>query len=111
MVSKPQRRKERDGVLSTLDAVIQVLSLAKDTCGVLPAQIAFGSASVLLTMIRVNHPILSNELPVYFPSGLHDQQAGLRQSWAFLCRCLQSSRAGLGGEAIRRTQQVRARGD
>ena len=48
-----QQSEGRDGVLSSLDVLIQVLSLAKDTCGIPPAQIAFGSASVLLTMIRV----------------------------------------------------------
>ena len=59
MASEPQKSKERDGVLSTLDVFIQTLSIAKDTCGILPAQVALGSAIVLLTMIRVHFP--------YFP--------------------------------------------
>ena len=45
-----------EGTLSTLDAPIQALNLARDTRGVLPAQIAFGSASALLTTIRVRFP-------------------------------------------------------
>ena len=53
MASTSQRPKGRDGSLSTLDGFIQVLSLAKDTCGIPPAQIAIGSAVVLLNMIRV----------------------------------------------------------
>jgi hypothetical protein len=52
-MASSQQPKGRDGVLSTLDVSIQVLDLAKDSCGIPPAQIAFGSASVLLTMIRV----------------------------------------------------------
>ena len=57
MASTPQPPRGRDGALSTLDTLIQVLSLAKDTCGIPPAQIALGSAVVLLTMIRVSFPI------------------------------------------------------
>ena len=53
MDSVPQTHKDRDGVLSVLDVVIQALSLAKDGCAIPPAQIAFGSAGALLTMIRV----------------------------------------------------------
>lgn len=50
------RPEGRDGVLSTLDVFIQGLTLAKDTCGVPPAQVAFGAAGALLTMIRVCFP-------------------------------------------------------
>jgi hypothetical protein len=60
MASTSQPPKGRDGLLSTLDVFIQVLTTAKDTCGIPPAQIAFGSASALLTMIRVHfHPTLA----------------------------------------------------
>ena len=58
MASAPQRPKGRDGVISALNVFIQVLDIAKDTCGIPPAQIAFGSASVVLTMIRVRFPLL-----------------------------------------------------
>ena len=56
MTSTSQRPKGPDVFLPTLDAFIQVLSLAKDTCGIPPAQIAFGSACILLTMIRARPP-------------------------------------------------------
>jgi hypothetical protein len=36
-----------------LNAAIELLNLAKDTCGIPPAQVAFGSVSILLAMIRV----------------------------------------------------------
>ena len=57
MASNPQQSNGRDGTLSSaLDVVIQTLALAKDTCGIPPAQIALGSAVALLTMIRVHFP-------------------------------------------------------
>ena len=52
-MASSQQSKGRDGVLTTLDLFIQTLNIAKDACGVPPAQVALGSASVLLTMIRV----------------------------------------------------------
>jgi hypothetical protein len=60
MASTTQQPK--DGVLPTLDVFIQVLSIAKDTCGIPPAQVAFGSASALLTMIRVRLPLPGVEM-------------------------------------------------
>ena len=56
MPSKSKQKKGRDVALSTLDGVIQVLGVAKDACGVPPAQIALGSACVLLTTIKVRSP-------------------------------------------------------
>jgi hypothetical protein len=56
MSSSQPQQKGRDGLLLTLDALIQALNLAKDACGIPPAQIALGSASVLLTLIRVPLP-------------------------------------------------------
>jgi hypothetical protein len=56
MASTSKQQKGRDGVLSTLEVFIQGLNLAKDTCGIPPAQVALGSASILLTMIRVPPP-------------------------------------------------------
>ena len=60
--SKPQ--KGRDVVLPTLDVFIQALNIAKDACGIPPAQIALGSASTLLTMIRVRSPLLYEDEPL-----------------------------------------------
>jgi hypothetical protein len=63
MTSSQQQLKGRDGVLSTLDVFIQSLNLAKDTCGIPPAQVAFGTAGILLTMIRVRFlPLCKDEL-------------------------------------------------
>ena len=53
MGSTSQRQEKPNGVPSTLDADIQVLSQAKDTCGIPPVQGVFDSAGALLTTIRV----------------------------------------------------------
>ena len=61
-MASSQQSKGRDGALSALDVLIQALNLAKDTCGIPPAQVALGSASVLLTMIRVHFPLIPRRL-------------------------------------------------
>lgn len=52
-MASSQQLTGREGVLTTLDIFIQTLNIARDACGVPPAQVALGSASTLLTMIRV----------------------------------------------------------
>jgi hypothetical protein len=75
MVS-PRPPKGRDGVLSTLNVLIQALDVAKDTCGILPAQVALGSASVLLTMIRVRLPLpIGGKLLTHIFPGYNDQRS------------------------------------
>lgn len=54
MEIKSQRLKERDGVLLSLNAAIEVLNLAKELSCISSATAAFGSVSALLTMIRVH---------------------------------------------------------
>ena len=52
-----QLPRGRDEALSTLDAAIGDLNLAEKTADATPAKAAFDSASVLLTLIRVDsHP-------------------------------------------------------
>ena len=53
MNTKSQRPKGRDGALSSLNAAIEALNLAKEISGITPAKAAFGSVGVLLTMVRV----------------------------------------------------------
>jgi len=53
MDANPQRPKERDGTLSSLNVTIETLNLAKEISGIEPAKAVFGSVSVLLTMVRV----------------------------------------------------------
>ena len=107
-----QRPKERDGALSALDVLIQVLSLAKDTCGVPPAQIALGSAVALLTMIRVRIPSLCDDGPLtlVYP-GLHDQRTGLCRARSILWRYMSGPRPGVERETIGRSQPAGAWGN
>ena len=63
-MASSQQQKGRDGVLTTLDLSIQALNIAKDACGIPPAQVALGSASVLLTMIRVRFSSFREHKPL-----------------------------------------------
>jgi hypothetical protein len=100
--SSSQRPKGRDGALSTLDVLVQVLTLAKDTCGVPPAQVALGSAAALLTMIRVRPPPLLSKDGVLTQThlGLHDQRRRLHGSWSILRGCVSSPLPGVEGETV-----------
>lgn len=45
--------KRQDGVISSLNVAIEAMNLAKEASSLTPAKAVFGSASVLVTMIRV----------------------------------------------------------
>ena len=50
-----QQPKEKGSVISTLNGFIEVLNVAKEIASNTPAKGAFGSAIVILTMVRVSH--------------------------------------------------------
>jgi len=54
MTDKSQRRKGRDGVLSSLGVAIDNLNLAKEVSSIAPAKAVFGSVAALLTTIWVS---------------------------------------------------------
>ena len=54
MDANSKREKWQDGVISALNAAIQVMDLAKELASVTPAKAVFGSVSVLLEIIRVS---------------------------------------------------------
>jgi hypothetical protein len=54
MDAKSQQPKERDGTISTLNAAIETLNLAKELVDIAPAKAVFGSVSVILATIRVS---------------------------------------------------------
>lgn len=62
MTDKSKRPKGQDGVLSSLDVAIDGLNLAKELSSITPAKAVFGSAGVLLTMIRVSFPPFDDEM-------------------------------------------------
>ena len=54
MEHKTQQPEEREGTVSALNAAIEALNLAKEVASITPAKAVFGSASILLAMIRVD---------------------------------------------------------
>ena len=90
MISTSKEPKGRDGVRSALGLAIQALDLAKNTCGIPPAQVAFAAASVLLAMIQVRFPLCTVQRRISDLRRLgHDgQRSGLRRPWAVLRRCV-----------------------
>ena len=53
MEASTQQPKGRDGAISSLNAAIEAMNLAKEISSVTPAKAVFGSVSILLTMIKV----------------------------------------------------------
>jgi len=53
MDANPQRPKRRDVAVSSLNAAIDALNIVKEAMDMTPIKAAFGSVSVILTMIRV----------------------------------------------------------
>lgn len=53
MADKSQRLRRRDGIVSSLNAVVDGLNLAEELSSITPAKAVFGSVSALLTVIRV----------------------------------------------------------
>jgi len=73
MDAKSQRPKEREGVLSSLNVAIEGLNLAKEIAGIAPAKAAFGSVSILLTMVRVRFlPFCDDGFRVHMYPGFND---------------------------------------
>ena len=54
MATKSQKSKGRENYLSLLNVSIEAVNVAKDAVSGTPAQAAFSTAAVLLTMIRVS---------------------------------------------------------
>ena len=54
MKAKSQRPKEHEGAISALNTAIEAVNLAKEIASITPAKAVFGSASVVLAMIRAS---------------------------------------------------------
>jgi len=61
MHANSQRPEGRDRTISSLNIAIEGLNLAKELSDITPAKAVFGSASVLLTMIKVCFPLSYDE--------------------------------------------------
>jgi len=62
MKAESQRSKGREGAIDSLNAAIKATDLAEKTSCIAPAKIAFGSASIFLTLIRVCLPFFCQDL-------------------------------------------------
>ena len=111
MDTKSKRPKERDGILSSLNVAIEAVNLAKEVSSVTPAKAAFGSVSILLTMIKVRFLPYDEISHVHKWSGLGGQRTRIRRARAILCQHLQSPRTGDERKAIGRVQSIRVRRD
>jgi len=58
MDTNSQRPKRPDVILSSLNAAIDAMNIAKDVLSMTPAKAAFGSVSVILIAIRVGFLLL-----------------------------------------------------
>ena len=54
MKTNPQQPKEQEDTISTLNAFAEALNIAKEVSSIMPAKTVFGSARILLAMIRVS---------------------------------------------------------
>lgn len=90
-------RSQGDNLLPMLDAVIWVLSAAKDTCGPPPAQVALDSTNTLLTIIRVHFPLLyDDEVLTHAYLGLNTKRYRLHRARALLRQNMSSLFQGVG---------------
>lgn len=64
MVSKPQRPKRQDNVLSSLNVAIGALNITKDILSGTPARAVCAPVSVILTIIKVR-PLLIHVNPLW----------------------------------------------
>ena len=70
MAAKSQRPNGQNGALSSLNVAIDILNLAKEVSSITPAKAAFGSVSILLTMIKVHFLFCDETLQVHTLPGL-----------------------------------------
>jgi hypothetical protein len=77
--------KWHDSVLSTINATVEGLNLAKEISSPTPAKAVFGSVSALLTMIKVSlFPFCSYHPVVHVHPGFDGQPTGLCRTRAVL---------------------------
>jgi len=61
MDTKHKQWKRRDGILSSLDVIIEGLNLAENLSSITPAKAVFSTVSAVLTIIRVSILLLCED--------------------------------------------------
>jgi len=56
MDTEVQQQKRRDNILSSMNVAIEALNLVGGISDIIPTKAVFGTASAILTMIRVSLP-------------------------------------------------------
>jgi len=110
MAAKSQRPKRRDDDLSSLNGAIGDLNLV-EVSSIAPIKAVFGSASILLTEIRVGSPQSTVVDRWLMYAGLDDQRSGLRRTRTNLRWRLQSPCTGDGRETSGSAQSDYSQGD
>ena len=96
------RPKGRNGALSSLNVTIEAMNIAKEISAIAPAKAAFGSVSVLLTMIRVRSASYSATSSLEFTC-IQDSMANEQEyvdlglGCADICRALER---GMNGKRL-----------
>ena len=106
--------KEQGGPISVLNGFIEVFNLAKEISSNTPAKAIFGSANIILAMIRVSLPgfrLLNTDSLSRMGSGHNGQRSQLRRTWAGMRRSLRHSQAGTRQEERRWPQRLGAEGN
>ena len=81
------KQKHQDNTLTSLNAAIEAMNLAKEVVSMTPAKVVFGSAGILLAMIRVRLlQFCDDGRQVHTYPGLDGEQNRLCRAWAGLCR-------------------------
>lgn len=84
MATDSSQPKGRDGVLALLNGAIEALNLAKEISSVTPAKAVFGTAGVLLGLIRVCFSALEGGQLVHGSTGLDGERTRFCRAWAIL---------------------------
>ena len=105
MATNSQRPKEREGILSALNVLIEASNLAKEISSATPARAVFGSFAVILTMIVVRSFLscaTASPRPTLVQESLANQQdyIELGLNCAEICKVLDRGTKGRGTEHL-----------
>lgn len=96
--SKPQRSNDQDHSTFALNTAIEGFNLAKEVMNIAPAKAAFGSVSIILTMIRVRSSRLQSPLAAlnYVQDSRLNEEEYIKLGIAYAQVCIALSRGANG---------------
>ena len=112
MEPKTQQPKEQEDTVSALNAFIEALNIAKEVSSITPAKAVFGTASILLAMIRVSPtPYFASRCWAEMALGRDGQSSGLRRARAGVRQRLPRPQSWIRRKELERAQQLSVRGN